>query len=342
MLEERLESLDGYLDAISLGKRLQIEAEHLKRIKCTKILRIYTTPSAGVLTINTRIIDALKAEDGTKLWDLVKRVVVCANGTLPIPTDEDAGNQKENRDKNADGTAQDAVGVDPRSPSPDRQSEADIELWEWTKASCAEAFEISRGEGHRSIQLLLKLVNARQVYKLSTGIRSLFGKHSDTKQNIIKDFYKYINTNKLNDYATAVVACDEKLSGILGVESFHFSDLGSIVDGLVEPVGYCVINVDLAAPQIWDLPIECDDLSQMPVLYPKNVQEMEKKIEANQIVFQKISEKISVLEEFVEDPVFFINRKIALESDCLGVQTAFYDDLSVQTAVFELIRRHDK
>ena len=319
MGREKLEALDASLDRISLSKRLQIEAEHLKRIKCNRTLRVYVDPAPDSIRIFTRVLGDFKAEEGAKLWNIVQRVVVAANTTLPTIDEE--------------------LGDDGTENNTERLEDGDAELFEWT--GDADAFVVTRQATHRSYQILIKLRNQRQILKLNKHVRRLFDKYSDTRQNIIKDFYRYINTNKLNDYATSTVKCDEVLQGIFHVDSFSFNDIGRMIDPLVEPVGYCVINAGLDAPQIWDIGLECDDLSQMPVLYPKNVQEMEKKIEANKIVCQKITEKIGVLEEFIEDPIFFINRKIALESDGLGVQTGFYDDLSVQTAVFELIKRHE-
>lgn len=348
MLNKRLENINAHLDAISLQKRLQIEAEHLKRIKCSKTLRFYTTPTETAIKINTRIINDYGGENTTGLWELVHRIIVCMDSNLPTANDWSGPEENENTAK-ADGDEK--TGAGPASPaerSPARsgpgapKATEPSEIYEWTKESGLDGFLVNRKPCHGSMQLLVKLSNTRRVYMLDKALGKMFDKSSDTKQNIIKDLYKYINNHRLHDYSTTVVTCDEQLERIFGVKSFSFGDIGDMLDPLLRPIGYCVIDVDMEQQQMWDISIECDDLSQMPALYPKNVQEIEKKMEASKIVNQKITEKIAILEEFIEDPIFLINRKIALESDGLGTQTAFYDNLSVQTAVFELLKRHEK
>ncbi|KAI5169384.1 SWI/SNF-related matrix-associated actin-dependent regulator of chromatin subfamily D [Pancytospora epiphaga] len=315
MFKDYLQRLESRIDKISLHRRLLIEAEHLKRIKTTKTLRIYTNPSNGFIKISTRVLTETGIEDNTPFWDLVKRVVITANTDIPLLNEEG-------------GEVLGASSTDDDS----------TEIFEWTRDCDGQAFSIPIRSSYKRIQLLLKLANTRQIYRLCKDLRELLEKFADSKPNIIKDLYKYINNNKLNDYATAIVTCDEKLETILKMKQFNFNDIGGIIDGLVEPLGYCVINVNMNEMDIWDLNIECDDLGNMPVVYPKIVQEIEKKIEANKASCQKTTERIGVLEEFLSDPLYFINRKIALESECLGVQTGFYDDLAVQTAVFELLK----
>lgn len=328
MLSEGLERLDASLDRLSLEKRLQIEAEHLKRIKVPRTLRLYVAPGDGAIRINTRVINDENTADTCRFWDIVKRVIVAANTNIPVLSEAvDAEGNAIPHEETVAEYSEDASLAD---------------LYEWTKECGGEAFVVSRKAEWRNIQLIIKLANPRQIYKLHRSIALLFNKYSDTKPNIIKDFYRYINNKKLNDYSTSDVTCDEKLEAALGVSKFNFNEIASIVDRLVEPCGCCVINVDLKEAQAWDIRVECDDLSQMPVLYPKAVQEMEKKIEATCTNIRQASERIGLFEEFIEDPIFFINRRIALESDCLGMQTGFYDDLNVQAAVFELIKRHDK
>lgn len=330
MLRDKLEQLNSKIDEIALRKRLEIEAEHLKRIKCAKTIRLFTSFTESCFKINTRVLNDLTSEEKTQFWDLVKRVCVCFNtdvineAMLAVSSDVELG-----RDSSKE---QVSSGQDPGSS---------IEILEWTRISNADGFVAPVRENCRSIQVLVKLKNQRQIFRLNKRLGMLLNKYSDTKQNVIKDLYKYVNSNKLNDYATSNVTCDEVLERIFRVKSFNFNNLDAIIDPLLEPIGYCVINVEMDKNQVWDIELEADDLGQMPVLYPTNVQQVEKKIEDNRALRKKIADRISLLEEFVEDPALFINRMVALESDGVGTKTVFYDDLAVQTALYELIKKKE-
>jgi len=370
MLKDKLEQLNIKIDEIALQKRLEIEAEHLKRIKCTKTIRIFTTFSGSTLKINTRVLNDFTNEEKTSFWDMVRRVCVCFNANLEdgvkkdleeyaksenASTDElGSGEHKESEIKSTDNTEHKLEDNTKDKSEDEAQNKATINsnsdkkydngnsfIFEWTKSCNSDGFAVPLNDSYTSIQILIKLKNQRKIYKLSKGLRDLLKKYTDTKYNIMKDLYKYVNNKKLNDYATSNVMCDAELQEIFKVPSFNFNNIGTLLEPLLEPICYCLINLENNKNQVWDIELETDDLSQMPVLYPSNVLQMEKMIEDNRTLKKKISDRISVLEEFIEDPVLFINRKIALESDGIGTKTAFYDDLSVQTALYELIRKKE-
>lgn len=324
MIREKLEKLDAHLDRLSLERRLRVEGEHLKRIKCSKILRIYIKPSEDTIRIYTRILGDFKAEESMSVWDVIRRVAVSVGTALPTVDDAPAGQ------------AADARGFHIAT------ADMPTDMFEWTKEASTEAFLVHRKPAHSNYQLLLKLVNPRRMVKLSSRLSSLFGKYADTKQNIIKDFYRYINKNRLSEYSTSVVSCDDTLRELFRTDQFNFNGIGHMVDFITEPLGYCVVNINTQEGEIWDIEIECDDLSQMPNLYPKIVQEMDQKIEANREIERRLEERLEVIGQFMDNPYYFINRKIALESDCPGMQTGFYDDLTVQSTLYELIKKHDK
>lgn len=327
MLREKLERLNSRIDEIALRKRLEIEAEHLKRIKCTKIVRIFTSFTRSGFKINTRVLNDMANEEKTQFWDLVKRVCVCFNTHITnepvVASSHDA-----------------SLGPVP-DHSLSKETFSNGRLFEWTRSSDADGFIMPLAEDCNNVQVLIKLQNHRQVFKLSKGLRTLLNKYSDTRQNVVKDLYRYVNSNKLNDYATSNVACDEALEKIFRVKSFNFNNLNAMIDPMLEPIGYCVIDVEMGKDQIWDIELEADDLGQMPVLYPGNVQQIEKKIEDNKVLKKRIADRMALLEEFVEDPALFINRMVALESDGVGTRTVFYDDLAVQTALYELIKKKE-
>ncbi|ELA42150.1 uncharacterized protein VICG_00793 [Vittaforma corneae ATCC 50505] len=343
-LNEKLEELSTRLDEIALQKRLEIEAEHLKRISCTKLVRLFGSFSGSSFIINTRVLNDVGGEDKTSLWDLVKRVCVCFN------TDFDS------IEKDMDENTSNAPSLS--------SSDSLVQIFEWTKDSNTCGFVVPINESCKRLQVLIKLRNQRNIYRLSPALSCLFNKLTDTRYNIIKDIYKYVNTYKLNDYATSNVFCDENLENVFNIKNFNFNNIQSILEPHLQPIFYCVIDVDIESlkksnagtsageemsdnnvtmcDNIWDVEVETDDLTQMPVLFPKNVQLLEKKIEDLKTLIKKTSDRIEVLKEFSLDPAQYINRKIALGSESIGTKTAFYDDLNVQAALFELIKKKEQ
>lgn len=337
-LNERLDSINQKLDEIALQKRLEIEAEHLKRITCCKIVRLFCTYGGSSFGINTRVLTDVGGEDKTPLWDIVKRVCVGVNTKFVSAEREAEGNVTEEEE----------------------HSKAPIQLFEWTKESNSTGFVVAINETCKTIQILVKLANQRDVYRLSPRLSRFLGKFTDTRYNVIKDIYKYVNTHKLNDYATSNVKCDEKLEDVFEVQSFNFAGIQSLLEPHLQPIFYCVIDVDTemvkkgfsasvegtkeninTSDSIWDIEVETDDLAQMPILFPKYVQQLEKKIDEIRILKRKAKERIDLLTEFNYDPAQFINKKMALGSECIGTKTVFYDDLNVQSALFELIKKKE-
>lgn len=324
MLHEKLEAINSKLDAIALQKRLEIEDEHLKRIKCTKFVRLFCSFNGSSLKVNTRILNELGNEEKTSIWDIVKRFCICIN-TDYVPVEDTCDNEI---------IAESKENVNSAFSTP--------EIFEWTKNSKSDGFIIPMNSDCKKIQILVKLINQRNVYKLSSGLSKLFNKYSDTKHNIIKDMYKYINANKLHNYASSNVTCDASLESLFKVTSFNFNNISSLLEPFFEPISYCCANLEIGKNEIFDIEVEIDDLSQMPVLYPNVIQNLEKKIEDTRSLKNKTENKVAILEEFCEDPALFINRKIAFDSEGVGIKTVFYDDLNVQTGLFELIKRKDQ
>lgn len=400
MLKKKLHVIERELDKISLNKRLEIEAEHMKRIKKNRTLRIYIKPDQNSITIYTRILGEFKADDTMNVWDLVKRFMVTANtymkqtvyeseesedNSIDKTVSSDKNNNEisssngnescfseirfkkdnngsiSNKDNNYNGLLsslnnfteknnfspennflQENKILGENNISGDSENKNEIEVYEWTVESGAHAFLVKRKESCENYQIMIKMLNPMNVKKLKPKLATLFNRKTDTLQNLIKEFYRYINTNKLYDYNTSIVKCNDELRKIFEMDSLAFKDIAYYLNYMLESIDYCVINVDLNKEEIWDIHAECDDLNQMPILYPKIVQEIENKIELNKTAQKNTNEKIQTLEEFIKDPLFFINRKISIDSDSRGLQTGFYDDLNVQTAIFELIKRHEK
>lgn len=331
MLKNKLEFINKKVDEIALRTRLEVEGEHLKRIKCVKTIRIYTTFTDECLKINTRVLNDLYNDDKTGFWTLVKRVCVAFNTDICSDAQEyNSSNVNFLNDSHLTD-----LGCEQKEK---------FEALEWNERS-GDAFLIPLKKKYKNIQILIKLRNERQVFKLSVDLRELLNKFTETKNGVIKDLYRYFNTNNIIDYNTSEIKCDEKLERIFNVKSFNMANINQLIENHLHPIGYCVININPSdkseETNIWDINMEVDDLSQFPILYPEAIYQLERKIEDNRALKLNLQERVAVIEEFVEDPALFINRKIALDSNGIGTKTAFYDELSVQTALYELIKKQE-
>lgn len=313
-MNERFEKLNKTLDEIALQKRLAIEAEHLKRITCTKFIRLFGSFSGPDFKLNTRILSDIEPEEKTQFWELVKRVCITFN------TDFSAAESTQ-------------------SPS----GQACQNIFEWTKESGTDGFVVPLTADCKKIQILLKLANQRNVYRLSQPLAAFLDKQTDTRNNIVTSIYKYVNSRRLNDYLTSNVMCDESLEQIFGKKAFNFNNIYSLLEPHLQPIFYCVIDVPINENSSWDIEVLHDDLGQMPVLYHSpNLQQLEKKIEDIKGLKRKVAERIDILETFKNNPAEFISRKIAFESDGVGARSIFYDDLTVQSALYELIKKKEQ
>lgn len=324
MIHEKLKILNSKLDAMALQKRLEIEDEHLKRIKSTRFVRLFGSFSGSSFKINTRILNEIANEEKTSFWDIVKRVCICVN-TNYVSMEEMTENFPNETSVN---------NIDNNVHLP--------QIYEWTRESQIDGFIVPINSDCKKIQIMLKLANQRNVLKLNSELAKIFNKYSDTKHNIIKDMYKYVNANKLNNYVSSNVTCDPSLESLFNAREFNFNNVATVLDPFFEPISYCCIDVEIGKSEIWDIEVETDDLSQMPILYPNVVQDLEKKIEETRTLKKKIQDRLEVLDEFCENPSLFINRKIAAGSEGLGTKTVFYEDLNVQSGLFELIKRKDQ
>lgn len=313
-MNERFEKLNKTLDEIALQKRLAIEAEHLKRITCTKFIRLFGSFSGPDFKINTRILSDIGAEDKTPFWELVKRVCVTFNTDFSLGESIPGAIIQEGQN-----------------------------IFEWTKESGTDGFVVPLTAECKKIQILVKLANHRNVYRLSQPLAAFLNKQTDTRNNIVTSIYKYVNSKRLNDYLTSNVICDESLENVFGKKAFNFNNIYTLLKPHLQPIFYCVIDVPINENNIWDIEMIHDDLGQMPVLYHSpNLQQLEKKIEDIKGLKRKVVERIDILETFKKNPAEFVSRKIAFESDGVGARSIFYEDLTVQSALYELIKKKEQ
>ena len=297
-MDDKFDAVDQVLNKIALDKRLQIEAEHFKRIKTSKLLRFYVVKKDNNIKLFIRVMNYYSGElkmDTMDLWELVKRIIIVR----------------------------------------------DDEIYEWDEESEAYAFQAKMKEP-TNIKIYVKFTNPLNWMKLDKKLSDFLDLYANSIPNIIKSLYKYIIENELINQTTSIVTCDDALKEVFGVEAFNFNKMDEMVKDHVEPIDYLKIEVendDLI--KLYDTEVECDDITQMPILYTADVKMINKKIEGNKMLERRISNTIDVLEEFMRNPIQMISRYLILEKDIMGIKTKYFEDLNIQNILFELLMTRD-
>lgn len=307
------EKMDDALNKFALEKRLAIEAEHLKRIKTTKYIRLYVVRNNNILKVFARVLNNYNGElkdDSLDFWELVGRVVIYSEDTHSIN--------------------------------------------EWTKKDGAYAFLVK--DATENMKICIKMKNNMKLFKVSHKIQNVLNITCESKPNIVKEFYRYVTFNNFLDHTNGQVNCDENLKEIFGVEHFDFNEIENMFSKELEFIDYCEINlkedskkeekqdeakkakVDLENfVKMFDIEVECDDITQMPILFTPDIKMLSKKIEGNKMLEKRMRNTISMLEEFVENPIQMISKYLILEKDIMGIKTKYFEDLNIQSALFELL-----
>ncbi|KAF9764084.1 SWI/SNF and RSC complexes subunit ssr3 [Nosema granulosis] len=323
---ENLKKVESKIDSLCLSKRLHTEAEHLKRIKCVKTLRLYVKSSIEEETfirIDTRVINDFKNQEEKQTEDLIKRLCVVFNSDLEPSIDYYRRISGED------------------VPYEDTSLE-DTEVHEWNNTEDGyTAFELRSKTRPKNIRILIEFENRRDVYKLSPCLQEITEKYTDTKPNVITNIWKYIHKNALIKPGETEVVSDEKLRMLSGREKFEFTELPEIIINHLCPIDFLVIDIPTlnSFKDIFDVPIEVDDLFHLPRIHSKDVYAYEKKIEMMQEFKKRLEEKRDVLVKFGENPMDFINRWICLEATDYHSKTHFLLDANVQEMLYELIKQ---
>ncbi|ORD97526.1 SNF12 [Hepatospora eriocheir] len=302
--EEKLEKLNKELDRLVLNKKLELEDEQFKRVRIDKILRVYIENYNDYVVIKMRVIKgsimspiAEMKIESVSLWDVLKRVIV---------VDSSNGDN----------------------------------IYEFFEDQKIQAFKVpfdSKKENSK-LSIKIKLENTRNEVMLTNEMSSLLNVKIDTKPGIIKEFYKYLINKGLLNHDTLIVTCNDELKNIFKIDSFPFKDINTLLEDVYIPVGYYTIQYTPSLDiKMFDIPFTADDKSQMPSLFNKNTTALEKKIETNKILENKIRRKIIELKEFINDPLSFIDGKIVFKNQNKGLISKFYEDINVVNSLLQLL-----
>lgn len=334
VLYDKLKAIEEEVDELCLKKKLGIEAEYLKRIKCKKAVRCYVSVflANGVfLRLDSRVINDYRSGAEMKFSDVVKRFCVVFDSDLVSTSDAYCSPPKTQGDSvSSEAELQSNAGVDP------------VDFFEWTKSDGGtEAFEVRSEKKPKNIKLVFDLENPREIFRLSPALRDLFMKCTDTKPGVLTCLWRYVNRNGLASTDSDVVVCDSTLREIFGVDSFTFAELPDIVVPHLCPLEYLVVDIPSidGYTEIFDIPFEWDDLYQHPSIYSPKIYGLERKIESLEHLLLRCKEREGTLRGFHEDPQGFINRWLCIDSGEPCHRTPFFCDVNVQKNVFELLRR---
>lgn len=324
---QKLQTIEDEIDRLCLHKRLGIEADYLKRIKCRKTLRCYVkldVKRGCFLRLDSRVINDYKSGGEMRFSDAVRRFCVVFNSNLPSTAEiHDQGTDESNRCST------------PQRIDPDN-------LFEWmADHGDTEAFEVKSSRTPNNIRLVFDLENPRQIYRLAPRLRSLLMRWTETRPNVLTHLWRYANKNGLASMDTDAVRCDEALKEAFGVDSFTFAELPGLVVPHLCPLDPLVVDIPVidGYSEIFDIPFEWDDLYQYPSIYPPRIYALEKKIESLKQMLERCREKEKALAEFSSSPLAFINRWICIDSTETCHRSSFFCDRNVQESILELLQK---
>lgn len=347
VLYDRLQSIEKEIDRLCLEKKLSMEADYLKRIKCKKSLRCYVKVGVGkgvFIRLDSRVINDYKNGGEMKFSDAVKRFCIVFDSSLPATDDIHFGmpGASEGRSDSMEGSEGAKEGSEDRAEPMCNGGVSMDGFYEWTNhGGETEAFEVNSPRTPRNIKLVFDLENPREIFKLSGKLSALLMKHTDTKPNIITHLWRYVNKNGLMSMESDVVECNPPLRELLGVERFVFPELPGLIVPHLCPLDHLVVDIPPidGYTEIFDIPFEWDDLYQQPALYSKRIHALDRKIESLKQILQRCEEREKVLGEFSQDPAGFINRWICVNMNDVSHRAPLFRKKDVQEKIFELLRK---
>lgn len=306
MKYEKLKEVENRINELCLLRQLKTEAEHRKRIKCIKTLRLYikihSDKDGTFIRIDSRVLNDFKNSVNAKMGDLIDKVTILVNH----------------------GTS------------------SDPEIYEWTNHfDESESFEIRSSLSYESIKLILTLSNKREIFKLSPTLSSLLLIYTSTKPNLLGSLYTYIIKNNLMIRNDHTVKCNEDLSKIFGTDEFKYTDLPEMVNDhllVLDDIEIEIVKSVTNNLYIYDIPVEVDDLYQHPKIHSKDVYHLERKIDTINEIKKNLIKRKDILEEFCINPINFINKWICLELEEWSNKTSFFKDEYVQELMYELLK----
>lgn len=159
---EKLKEVENRINELCLLRQLKTEAEHRKRIKCIKTLRLYikihSDKDGTFIRIDSRVMNDFKNNTNAKMGDLIDNLMLLVKYS----------------------------------------SSSEPEIYEWTnQLDKSESFEMRLPSSYESIKLIVTLSNKREIYKLSNSLSSLLSIFTSTKPNLLGTLYTYIMRNNL-------------------------------------------------------------------------------------------------------------------------------------------------
>ncbi|EEQ81635.1 hypothetical protein NCER_101863 [Vairimorpha ceranae BRL01] len=345
---ENLKKIENKINELCLLKKLQVEAEHRKRIKCVKTLRLFINTNVIkekiFIRIDSRVINDFKNSEIMKFSDLIERTYIFTEEI--IPTDATTENISLSNQTGKKYDSEDSGYISQcKQPGSSFVQEGtfckNVDVYEWiNQDSFIESFELRCPSSKININLVLVLKNTRNIYKLSLSLASLLSVASSTKPNLVGLLYKYVARNSLLD-KNNVVKCDEALKNVFLIDSFVFTELPELLEEHLFPIDNIEFNFicnDENKFHCIDIPLEVDDLYQQPKIYDKGVYALERKIDSVSKIKTNLEKRSTIIKEFIESPINFINKWICLELEDFSNKTNVFRDDTVQEIMYDLLK----
>ncbi|WUR04712.1 SWI/SNF complex component [Vairimorpha necatrix] len=356
---ENLKKVENQINDLCLLKRLKIEAEHRKRIKCTKTLRLYInsySDSDGFFfRLDSRVLNDFKNNREMKLSDLIERIYLIRSfkdqeDEFKIEDDlkfkdefkfeddlyKDQDDQRDSSNKDQEKIEdQDKIEYQELHDLNSNEYNNDVDdICEWMmQGDDVESFEF-RSKNAKFFKLVLVLNNSRDIMKLSPSLSSLLQVSTCSKPNLLGLFYKYAIKNNLLD-KDSLVTCTEELRNIFKVDSFKFTDLPELVDDHLYPLD----NIEILVQDgCYDIILEVDDLFQHPKVHHKDVYNLERRIDTTFEIKNNLEKRRRILEDFSFNPLNFINKWISVDLEEFSNKTGVFRDERVQNIMYELLK----
>ncbi|KAM0674062.1 SWI/SNF and RSC complex subunit Ssr3 [Gurleya vavrai] len=316
---EYMREIEKKLDKIVLKKHLQIEEEHNARISCIKRLRIFLkikiTNNSLYLRIDGRVINDYQNMIEMQTSELIKSLFVISN-------------EKNNKIY---------------------EKEDLIEsVFEWHQSEdIFDSFEIKFNSIPKSLKIVFDFDNSRDLVRLSAPLQNLLNIHTTTKTNVFIEIWKYIRINKLIQKNDKII-CNDEFKKIFNCDFFYMHEMTNLFNIHFLPLDFLSFEVPISDyERVFDVVLEKDDLSEMPVLYKdKNINVLEKRIQNVLESIENVNDKRNVLKKFLGCPEGFANENILLEKMDLdylngNLNEGFFNDPEIQEQIYTMCKNKE-
>lgn len=220
---------------------------------------------------------------------------------------------------------------------PELYPPAEQNLIEWHKGAAqpeTDGFEVKRlGDENVRCQIMLKLENLPEKYKLSPALGRLLNLRYETRQQIIMGIWQYIKKHRLQDaHDHRLINTDEAMRAVFPIPQIPFPQMNELLTPHLLPmdpitIDYMVkVDQEKTDPSVFDIEVEVTDPLQHKMVawtshhgFQREISTLEQQLMA--IIHRIHSHRLKreFMLAFANDPVHFIQRWLDSQSRDLEV-----------------------